>query len=357
MSREKQFIKKSIPVNDSVWAVQQTRYGEPNEVLNLGKLAGSTLKVGPGDIVVAVSKRLIHPGDIQQIRGVSSGGPPVAIDPTKKRVPGYEGVGVIEFMGADVRYGASLSVGQRVAFFSGLARSWATKVVVPAEAAIAIPEELSDRIATQLIINTITAKTLLRASQRVLPEHLERPIHILQTAAGSAVGRIVSRLAMDMGFVPIRLVRTAARASTLSDTLPGTVIATDSMDWEREVRTRLGGRPLHVAIDAVGGSFLNEVALLLADGSTIVNFGWLGSGAPDLSSFAPRNLTLKGISIGIWSRLSAKDRAADLEAAIKVGQEHPELFEVAAEFPLKDFLEAIRQAGGSSRSAAVLLTS
>ncbi len=191
----------------------------------------------------------------------------------------------------------------------------------------------------------------------MLTEHFERPVHVLQTAAGSAVGRIVSRLAMDLGFVPIRLVRTAARASTLSDTLPGIVIATDSPDWKSEVRTRLEGKPLHVAIDPVGGSFLDEVVSLLADGATIVNFGWLGSGAPDLSPFAPRNLTLKGVSIGIWNRLSTKDRAADLEAAINLGQEHPELFEVAAEFPLKDFREAIRQAGGSSRSAAVLLTS
>jgi NADPH2:quinone reductase len=348
---------ETMPVRDDFPAIVQTRYGEPSDVLALATLPGSTLRMGSGDVVIAVRKRLIHPGDIHMIRGVANGGTASPVEAGKARVPGFEGVGVIEFIGEEARQAGELAVGQRVAFFAGSARSWAAKVVVPASAAIVLPASLSDAIAAQVLINTITARILLRAGHNALPPGFERPVFILQTAAGSAVGRLVSRLAMDLDVVPIRLVRSAARARSLSTTLPGVVISTDSAGWTNEVREQLGGSPLHVAIDAVGGRFLDDVASLLADGGTVVNFGWLGSGAPDLASFAPRDLTLKGISIGSWGRSSAADRAADRRVAIGLGQEHPELFEVAGDFPLEAFEEAIRQAGSADRSAAILLSS
>ena len=343
---------KATEAEDYV-AITHDVYGEPGDVLSISRKTLASLEHVSENVLVRVTKTPIHPGDLHMVRNLPNGGAQPAIK--SFRVPGFEGVGVIERIGSQANAKNKLRVGQRVSFFYGSASAWASYVSVPASALIAVPDDVPDAIAAQMLINTVTAKIVLRAGHNAMPTDHQGPVSILQTAAGSAVGLLISRLALDLGVTPVRLVRYRQRAVSLLKTLPGSpVIATEDADWKAQVRAALGEVPLRVAIDSVGGSFLDEITPLLAHGGAIISFGWLGDGQPDLSGFAPNELSLRGAAISGWGKSSIEVRASDLQAAVHLAQKTPELFPVAAEYAFDDFQNAIKHVGNSKVGTVLL---
>jgi NADPH2:quinone reductase len=336
-------------------------HGPPSEVLSLQQNKTRSTDLQEKDVLLRISSRPIHPGDLHIIRGLPKGGPPRAAIKTESsyRVPGFEGVGVIEAAGDGVLKDASFFVGQRVAFFHPNARAWSDHTIVPRSALLALPETVPDSVAAQMLINTITARVVLRAGHNSLPPDFEKPVYVLQTAAGSAVGILISQLALELEVHTVRLVRTKKRAQSLHDLLPGSpVIATEDKTWKAQVKTAFAGQPSQVAVDAVGGSFLEEIASLMDDGGTIVNFGWLDDSMPNLSGFAPRELTLRGAAITGWHRNTpAETLQADLMTALRLAEQHPELFAVEAEFPFSEYKAAIHRAERPGKTGTVLLSS
>ena len=339
-------------------AIVQYSYGEPGDVLRLIDLPKSNLRLGPDDALIRVLKRPIHPGDLHMIRASPKSGVATPIAEGATRGPGFEGVGVVEEIGAAEQAKSRFSVGQRVAFFSGSARAWASHVKVPASALVALPDDISDSVAAQLLINSITAKVALRAGHRALPADVTLPVNIVQSAAGSSVMRLITAFAIELGVRPIRLVRSKAGIAKLLEQHPDVpAIATDQENWKVQVRKVLEKNPVYVAMDAVGGSLVGDLGSLLQNGGTVVNFGWLDDANADLSSFAPRGLSFKGINLGAWfSEFNATEKEEHIRSALTLAQRSPELFEVAAEYPLSEYREAIEHVTRPGKSGTVLLT-
>jgi NADPH2:quinone reductase len=106
------------------------------------------------------------------------------------------------------------SEGRRVAFFPAMG-SWAEYVVVRYNSLLPVPDEIADQIAAQMLINTITASVLFKAGGISLNARTRLPVYILQNAAASAVGRLLTQVALDRGIRPIRLVRSDQSAERL----------------------------------------------------------------------------------------------------------------------------------------------
>jgi NADPH:quinone reductase-like Zn-dependent oxidoreductase len=154
--------------------------------------------------------------------------------------------------------------------------SWAECVVVPYNSLVQVPDEISDQIAAQMLINTITASVLIKAGHNSLKSPITLTVYIVQKAAASGVGRLLTQLALDRGVRSIRLVRSNQSAERLRMVLPGPpVISTSDSNWKEQVRAALGGHKLQVAFDAVGGKAIDDLAELLDDEGTIINFGSL----------------------------------------------------------------------------------
>src|SRR6202007_3052897 len=101
---------------------------------------------------------------------------------------------------------------------------------------------------------------------------------------------------------------------------------------------------LHIAFDAVGGSAIDDLAELLDEEGTIINFGSLESSTgTNIYSLAPNNLAPKSVSILSWSRLAEDEKWKDFELALGLAMKRPEFFEVAHEYELVDFQRAIRE--------------
>src|SRR4029077_7946090 len=319
-------------------AIVQSEYGAPEKVLRIAKRQLESEELGADDVLVKVIARPIHPGDIQILSALPQGGPVEPIPEGTLRVPGFEGVGTIVRLGTNAKTAKRFSEGQRVAFFPADG-SWGEYVVVRYNSLLPVPDEIPDQIAAQMLINTITASLLIKAGHNSLKAPITLPVYILQNAAASGVGRLLTQVALDRGVRPIRLVRSNQSAERLRLAFPGPpVYSTSESKWKEQVREALGGHKLAVAFDAVGGKAIDDLAELLDEGGTIINFGSLESNmGANIYALAPKNLSLKSVSIMSWFRLPEDEKRQDFELALSLATNHPQLFEVAREYEFDAF--------------------
>ncbi|MGQ4511397.1 alcohol dehydrogenase catalytic domain-containing protein [Streptomyces sp. DW26H14] len=329
-------------------AITHDRYGDPGRVLSLSEQPAPAAPEA-GQVRVRVLSRPIHPGDLAGVEGFSDGPRQRFATP---RIPGVEGMGVIETVGKGVR---DLRPGQRVAFFP-VQGAWGEAVTAPAGLVVPVPEAVSDETAALMLVNPLTLLILLRAVEDA--RHGQSGA-VVQTAAGSSVGKLVSAAALRQGIPLVNLVRGTTGAQSLRQRFPGlATISTADADWRAQVRDATGGRGAQVVLDAVGGSLTGELAGLLADGGTLIAYGQLGSGSTSLESLAltSRVLTVRGVSILRWMSRTPEERAEDIAFAARLAVSAPELFEVAARYDLADFADAVGHVRRPGKSGTVLLT-
>ncbi len=204
-----------------------------------------------------------------------------------------------------------------------------------------------------MLLNTVTARHVLRTAERTLGS---RPSRLVLTAASSAVGKIISILALREGLPIIRLVRSAESAARLTALLPGgNIIATETQGWQDAIRHEAGG-DIPLIIDGVGGNMITESGWLLNEKGALLSFGLLGNGPADLTMYLPKALTLRGISISTWqAETSPNEQAGDLEAALDIARSAPELFEGGEIFDLSNINQAVDAANARKKQGNVLL--
>ncbi|WP_227024941.1 alcohol dehydrogenase catalytic domain-containing protein [Streptomyces tsukubensis] len=187
-------------------AIAYDQHGEAGQVLRLSEQPDPAAPTA-GQVRVRVVSRPIHPGDLAGVEGLL-GGPRQRF--ATPRIPGLEGMGVVETVGAGVR---DLRPGQRVAFFP-VPAAWSELVTAPTDLVVPVPEGLSDETAALMLVNPLTLLTLLRAVEDA--QH-GRAGPVVQTAAGSSVGRLVSAAALKHGIPLINLVRGATGAQSVAE--------------------------------------------------------------------------------------------------------------------------------------------
>ena len=334
-------------------AIVATRFGEPAEVLELKTLPDPP-SPGPGEVVVRVTKRQLHPGNLAMIRGRFN----IPLPPSGL-VPGGDGAGIVEAVGAGVRTAQGLEPGVRV-IFNPSPGAWAERLKTHAELVTPIPDDLPDAVAAQLLPNTVIALLLLRAAQRAVPD-AGREIPILVTAAGSAVARIVIAAAGRRGLKIVGAVRSAEGAKALSARFPDmTVVSTADSNWVDQVRRAAGEQSLQVIMDPIGGAMVGQLTGLLGGNGALLFYGGL---APEPITFpsiglAHHEIMFKGVLSSRWlQNTSAEQRREDVAEAIEIGRTAPGQFDVAADYDLGRFIDAIKHNERGGRDGAVLMSS
>ena len=331
-------------------AIVATRFGEPAEVLALKTLPDPT-PPGPEEVVVRVTKRQLHLGNLAMIRGRFN----IPL-PADGLVPGSDGVGIVEAVGAGVH---GLTPGVRV-IFNPSPGAWAERIKTRGELVTPVPDDLPDAIAAQLLPNAVIALLLLRAAQRAVPD-AGRNIPILITAAGSSVARIVIEAARRRGLKVVGAVRSAEGAKALSARFPKmTVISTADSDWTSEVRRAAGEQPLQVIMDPVGGAMVGQLVGLLGGDGALLFYGGL---APEPITFpsiglAHHEIMFKGVSSSRWlQNTSLEQRRVDVAEAIEIGLTTPGQFDVEADYDLAQFADAVKHIERTRRNGTVLISS
>lgn len=224
-----------------------------------------------------------------------------------KRAPctlGSEGVGVVEAVGSGVF--AWRLLGRRVAVAAAdtpECGTWAEYLVVDANRVLPLPKDIDDSRGAMFFINPMTAYILAREVLRV-----PRGAYLLQTAGGSALGRMVIRLGRRYGFKTISVVRRMERAAELKRLGGDQVIATDGEDLFSRVAEITGGAGVHYAIDSVGGRLGSEVLRCLAPRGRLVCYGTLSQHdiVLPLREMMMSLANIEGFYLGNWLAIQSK---------------------------------------------------
>jgi NADPH:quinone reductase-like Zn-dependent oxidoreductase len=187
--------------------------------------------------------------------------------PNLPAVPGYEGVGIVE---AGSGFLARRVMGRRVAVLNSGGGNWAEHVVVPARQAVPVPADLSHEQAATFFVNPASALVMTRYVLRI-----PRGAWLLQTAAGSALGRMVIRLGRLDGFHTINVVRRRAQADELLRAGGDQVICTADEPLYQRVMDITRGTGVPFAIDPVGGDTATESLRSLGRHGRMLLYGTL----------------------------------------------------------------------------------
>src|SRR5208282_4024194 len=237
-------------------AITFDRFGDPAEVLQVRDLPEP--QPGPGEVRVRMISCPINPSDLFMVRGL------YGLRPALPATPGFEGVGIVEAAGPG--FLGRFRVGRRVAVLNGKSGNWQEQVVVPARQVVPVAPDMSDEQAAMFFVNPATALAMTRWVLRV-----PRGAWLLQTAAGSALGKMVVRLSKIDGYRTINVVRRREQGEELLRAGGHEAICTADESIEERVRAITGGKGVRYALDAVGGQTGSEVVRSLAvDGRVLV---------------------------------------------------------------------------------------
>jgi NADPH:quinone reductase-like Zn-dependent oxidoreductase len=323
-------------------AVVFERFGDPAEVLQVREVPEP--KPGPGQVLVRMLASPIGPADFLTVRGEYGHLPKLPA------TPGYEGVGIVEAGRGLLGW---MRAGSRVAVINETSGNWQEKVVVSSLRVVPVAKHVSDDQAATFFINPATALILTRHVLKVPPR-----AWLLQTAAGSALGRMIIRLGRHYGFRTINVVRRREEAEELLRAGGDAAIASESESVEDRVRALTDGEGVFFALDAVGGKTGSAVAQSLGRGGRLVIFGTLA----EEPLILPSRMLFLGVKRieGFWfsdwaNRQNFLTMMGLFRRIHKLMAKGVLSTDIGPVFPLDDIKGAIGQASTPSRRGKILL--
>jgi NADPH:quinone reductase-like Zn-dependent oxidoreductase len=318
-------------------------FGDPGEVLQVREVPVS--RPGPGQVRVRMIASPVNPSDLLVVRGQYGRRPPLPA------TPGFEGVGVVEAAGPGLL--GRMRLGRRVAVLNGQGGNWQEQVVVPARQVVPVPSGLPDDQAATFFVNPASAFVMTRWILQV-PRHA----WLVQTAAGSALGRMVIRLGRQYGFRTINVVRRREQAEELRQAGGDVTICTKDEAIEKRIEALTGGTGVPFALDAVGGATGSAVARALAPGGRMLVYGTLSE---EPLMIDPRTLmagqkSIAGFWLSEWARGQGVLTMLRLFRRIRKFMASGVLAsEIGASFSLEEIQTAVRRATEPGRHGKVLL--
>jgi NADPH:quinone reductase-like Zn-dependent oxidoreductase len=245
--------------------------------------------------------------------------------------------------------------GQRVVVFFTVENlpngegSWQEYVSVREDLIWVVPDSISDEDAAQFVIIPWTVHGMLSDLQ------VPKGEYVLQTAAGSVLGRQFIQLAKHWGIKTINVVRRAEQKDELKALGADEVICSTDEDVPARVKEITGGKLAYGAVDAVAGELTKQVTASVRDGGQVYIYGVLGGfdaivGVGDL---------FRGVCVSAWfvyQELSFPARRRVFIDEVSKLIEDKIIVPIAGEtYELADFQLALEKTGQVGRGGKVFL--
>jgi NADPH:quinone reductase-like Zn-dependent oxidoreductase len=318
-------------------------FGEPSEVLFVRDVPDP--EPGPGEVRVRMIMSPVNPSDTLVVQGL------YGVLPKLPSIPGFEGVGIVDEAGPGLM--GRFVKGKRVVAINSAGGNWAELAVIPALQARPIPDDIPDDQAACFFVNPATVLALARHVLAV-----PKGEWLLQSAAGSALGRMLIALGRHDGFRTMNVVRRHEAIAELERLGGDAVISSSDGPLDERVRQLTGGEGARYAVDPVGGETGTSLFRSLAPQGRLVLYGTLSGQPiqvdPRLAISGPRSV--EGFWLGHWMR--ARSKAAsfllfrEIAALIRQGILRSEIGQV---YPLAQIKEAVGEAGVIGRQGKTLL--
>ncbi|WKN33521.1 zinc-dependent alcohol dehydrogenase family protein [Porifericola rhodea] len=318
--------------------------GNPQDVLEIKET--DIPEVGAGQVRIKVKAASVNPADGLFIQGYYGIKPKFPESPV-----GLEGAGEIDAIGTGIGDGIQISKGMRVAFST--IGSWAEYVVVPANAVLPVPEELSWEQGAQLFVNPFTALAMLDEV------NLQKGDWLLLTAGFSALNKMVIRIAKERGIKTICTVRREEQVEPLLKLGAEAVINTEKDAVSERVNALTEGKGAQACFESIGGKISEEVLNSMGQNGKMMVYGVL-SGQPfqvngGLMIF--KELSIKGFWLSEWMKNAGITTIAKLGKELhKLAKEDALHIEYGETFPLEKAADAVdfsNKAGKSGKAVIV----
>ena len=245
-----------------------------------GRLSVSEIPVpkpGKGEVLIKMIASPINPSDLAFLRG---GYGPEKIFPV---VPGFEGSGVVVASGGG--FLPKLRMGKTVACASTPKKNgcWAEYMVTSAASCVPLPAGVSPEQGSMMFVNPMTALAFFDIHQSFSKE-MGKKVGIINTAAASALGQMIIKLANRKNIQLISVVRREEQIETLKKASAEYVLNSEAPGFEDSLKTLTTQLDVKLVFDAVGGKLSGKLFNAITPGSRMYIYGRL---SPEECSFEP----------------------------------------------------------------------
>ena len=318
-------------------AVVVERHGGP-EVLHVAEREAP--RPGPGQLRVEVAAAGVNFMDIYQRQG---GG---AYQVDVPFVPGAEGAGTVAAVGAEV---AEVAVGDRVAW-TGVPGGYAEEVVIPADRAVPVPEDVDLPVAAAAMLQGMTAHYLSHDTYPVASGDA-----VVVHAAAGGVGLLLTQMVRMRGGTPIGTTSTEDKAALAREAGADHVAGYDG--FRDAVLEITGGEGAAAVYDGVGRATFDDSLRSLRRRGTMVLYGAASGPVPpfDLQRLAAGGslfITRPTLGDYILRRDELLRRADDLFTWIRQGRLQ---VRIGGTYPLDEAPRAHEDLAGRRTTGKLLL--
>jgi NADPH2:quinone reductase len=245
---------------------------------------------GPGEVLVRMAASPINPSDLAFMKGAYGG------RSQRPVVPGFEGSGTVVAAGRGLL--PRLWLGKRVSCaVSATGGTWAQYLAVRATLCIPLQKNLSLEQGSMMLVNPLTALAFFDVARR------EKHAAIVNTAAASALGRMIVRLGIRYRVPVISIVRRSEQADALLSVGATHVLRSDDSDFGSRLRDLADRLNATLFLDAVGGALFQQLFSAAPFGSSFLLYANLSK---EQLAFDPRGLgnankRVAGFFLGNWA--------------------------------------------------------
>lgn len=320
--------------------LQFTQTGNPAEVLHAAEREARP-PCGH-EVLVRMRYAPVNPADLNFMEGTYGRAP------APPCIPGHEGCGEVVAVGPEVQ---SLASGDVVIPLLG-AGCWAQHLTAPEHAFARVPARIDPVQASMLRVNPVTAWVVLKEFV-----DLESGSWVVQNSANSGVGRALIQIARRFGLKTLNFVRRADLIPELKS-LGADEVVLDTEEGVAQARTMLGGAPLRLAANGVGGDSATRLMDLLSSEGTMVTYGAMSRRSLKVPNkfLIFKNLSLRGLWVTKWLENAGRAQLYDvLEPLTEMILANELVTAIDEIIPYRECSRAMQRAQESSRSGKVIL--
>lgn len=302
---------------------------------------------GPGEVLVKVFASPMNPSDLMFITGNYGFKKPLPA------TPGFEGSGTVVETGSG--FMAKFMKGRRVACAAADASisggMWAEYVVTSAQLCVPLGKNVEMEHAATMLVNPLTAWALVDTARK------QGHRAAVQTAAASALGKMVLRLGKKFGLPIVNVVRRAEQVNLLRGMGAEHVLNSSDANFDEGLHKICHKLGATISFEAVAGEMAGRVLRAQPQGSRMLVYGGLSLKPVEID---PASLIFEGKHVaGFW--LSGWLRGRNLLSQLRTARQVQGLLasdlktEIRARLPLEHAAEGLAQYSAEMTAGKVLL--
>jgi len=257
-------------------------------------------KPRPGEVLVKMHASPINPSDLAFLAGA------YGIQKEYPTVPGLEGSGTVVAAGKGLL--PKLWMGKKVSCAAAKEHDgcWAEYMVTKAGMCVPLSKNTSLDQASMLFVNPLTAVAFFDVVKK-LPNPSKKQRAIINTAAASALGKMVIKLGQKYGVPVISIVRREEQIEILKKEGAKYIVNSSDTNFETKLKELAHKLNATVIFDAVGGKMVQQLLDAAPIGSKLFIYGRLSD---EVCEISPGDLIFTGNQIeGFWLSEWLKDKS------------------------------------------------